>query len=158
MVTLTGNRPREPMTWRRCSLSPLAAVRLRNSCDSFLRTGFHMKRFGALSAARLAPVCHGRRAGTVGRMGMARRSGRTDYVDFTHLVPSGTVTACPYKGTTSGYWSVRVGGTEHADLAWAYDFPTRQLLPISGLVAFYNEKADIFLDGLLLDRPATHFS
>src|SRR5436305_151880 len=67
------------MTWRRCSLSPLAAVRLRNSCDSFLRTGFHMKRFGALSAARLAPVCHGRRAGTVGRMGMARRSGRTDY-------------------------------------------------------------------------------
>ena len=29
---------------------------------------------------------------------------RTD-VDFTHLVPSDTVTSCPYKGTTSGYWS-----------------------------------------------------
>ena len=60
---------------------------------------------------------------------------RTD-VDFTHLVPSDTVTACPYKGKTSAYWSVRLGGTEHADLAWAYDFPTRQLLPISGLIAF----------------------
>ena len=32
---------------------------------------------------------------------------RTD-VDFTRLVPSDTVTACPYKGTTSGYWSATV--------------------------------------------------
>lgn len=82
---------------------------------------------------------------------------RTD-VDFTHLVPSDTVTACPYKGTTSGYWSVRIGGAQHADLAWAYDFPTRQLLPVTGLIAFYNEKVDIVLDGQLLDRPATQFS
>ncbi len=82
---------------------------------------------------------------------------RTD-VDFTHLVPSDTVTACPYKGTTSGYWSVRAGGRQYPDLAWAYDFPTRQLLPISGLIAFYNEKVDIILDGRLLDRPQTHFS
>ena len=29
---------------------------------------------------------------------------RTD-VDFTHLEPSDTVTSCPYKGTTTGYWS-----------------------------------------------------
>jgi uncharacterized protein (DUF427 family) len=86
---------------------------------------------------------------------------RTD-VRFEHLIPSGTVTACPYKGTTSGYWSVRVGGpgpgeTVHQDLAWVYDFPTRQLLPIAGLVAFYNEKVDTFLDGALADRPQTHF-
>jgi uncharacterized protein (DUF427 family) len=87
---------------------------------------------------------------------------RTD-VRFEHLVPSGTVTACPYKGTTSAYWSVQAGGPDnkgpvHKDLAWAYDFPTRQLLPIAGLVAFYNEKVDTFLDGDLLDRPHTHFS
>jgi len=82
---------------------------------------------------------------------------RTD-VDFTRLVPSGTVTSCPYKGMTSGYWSVRVAGAVHEDLAWAYDFPTRQLLPIAGLVAFYNEKVDTFLDGQQLDRPVTHFS
>jgi uncharacterized protein (DUF427 family) len=82
---------------------------------------------------------------------------RTD-VRFEHLVPSGTVTSCPYKGTTSAYWSVQVNGTLREDLAWAYDFPTRQLLPIAGLVAFYNEKVDIFLDGELLDRPRTHFS
>ena len=81
---------------------------------------------------------------------------RTD-VDFAHLVPSGTVTACPYKGTTSGYWSIQADGTVHQDLAWSYDFPTRQLLPIAGLVAFYNEKLDIILDGQPLPRPQTHF-
>jgi uncharacterized protein (DUF427 family) len=82
---------------------------------------------------------------------------RTD-VGFEHLVPSGTVTACPYKGVTSGYWSVRAGDAVHADLAWAYDFPTRQLLPIAGMIAFYNEKVDIVLDGQRLARPKTHFS
>jgi len=81
---------------------------------------------------------------------------RTD-VDFGHLIPTDTVTACPYKGITSGYWSIRAGDTVHRDLAWAYDFPTRQLLPIAGMVAFYNEKVDIFLDGQQLERPQTHF-
>ena len=79
-------------------------------------------------------------------------------MDFTRLIPSDTVTACPYKGTTSDYWSVRAGGTVHADLAWSYNFPTRQLLPIAGLIAFYNEKVDTFLDGQQLERPRTHFS
>jgi uncharacterized protein (DUF427 family) len=78
-------------------------------------------------------------------------------VDFDLLVPSDTVTSCPYKGQTTGYWSVRLGDTTHTDLAWAYDFPTRQLLPIAGMIAFYNEKVDITVDGELLPRPTTHF-
>jgi uncharacterized protein (DUF427 family) len=82
---------------------------------------------------------------------------RTD-VDYRHLVPTATVTACPYKGTTSGYWSARIGEEVHEDIAWTYDFPTRELLPIAGLVAFYNERVDIFLDGVELDRPKTPFS
>ena len=79
-------------------------------------------------------------------------------VNFEQLLASGTVTACPYKGTTSRYWSARISGTVHQDLAWAYDFPTRQLQPITGLVAFYNEKTDIYLDGVLQQRPSTQFS
>jgi uncharacterized protein (DUF427 family) len=79
-------------------------------------------------------------------------------VSFDHLLPSDTVTSCPYKGQTSGYWSVRIAGETHPDLAWAYDFPTRQLLPIAGLIAFYNEKVDITVDGQRLQRPTTHFS
>ena len=85
------------------------------------------------------------------------------YLDRTalhleHLVPSDTVTACPYKGTTSQYWSVRLGQAVHPDLAWSYAFPTLPLLPIAGLVAFYNEKVDHFVDGKLMVRPVTPFS
>lgn len=79
-------------------------------------------------------------------------------VDLTRLRPSDTVTSCPYKGTTSAYWSADVDGHLTPDLAWAYDFPTRQLLPIAGLVAFYNEKVDLTVDGTRLERPDTHFS
>ena len=79
-------------------------------------------------------------------------------VRFEHLIESDTVTACPYKGTTSGYWSARVGMTVHADLAWSYTYPDRQLLPIAGLIAFYNERVDLVVDGEPLERPVTHFS
>jgi uncharacterized protein (DUF427 family) len=79
-------------------------------------------------------------------------------VNFEHLVPSDTRTSCPHKGRTSGYWSVRAGGSVHRDLAWSYDFPTAPLLPIAGLVAFYNEKVDLIVDGQRLDRPRTPFS
>ncbi len=78
-------------------------------------------------------------------------------VDFSRLRPSDTVTPCPYKGRTSAYWSVEIGGTIHADLAWSYDFPARQLLPIMGLVAFYDEKVDVFIDGVEQPRAKTHF-
>jgi uncharacterized protein (DUF427 family) len=81
---------------------------------------------------------------------------RTD-VDFSRLVESDSVSACPYKGVTSQYWSLQLD-EELPDVAWAYDFPTRCLLPIAGLVCFYNERVDHFLDGHLLDRPRTHFA
>ncbi len=79
-------------------------------------------------------------------------------VDFSHLVPSDTVTGCPYKGTTSEYWTAEIGDRTYADIAWMYSFPTRQLIPIAGLVAFYNEKVDHIVDGTKLERPITHFS
>jgi uncharacterized protein (DUF427 family) len=28
---------------------------------------------------------------------------------------------------------------------------------VAGLIAFYNEKVDIFVDGVKQDRPTTHF-
>ncbi len=80
---------------------------------------------------------------------------RTD-VNFSHLLPTETVTSCPYKGQTGAYWSGSIGETTYPDLAWSYDFPTRQLLPIAGLIAFYNEKVDIVLVGEAIPRPTTH--
>ena len=80
------------------------------------------------------------------------------HVNFEHLEATDTVSSCPYKGRTSDYWSVRVDAALHEDLAWSYSFPTREVSPIAGLVAFYNEKVDVVLDGRLLDRPITHFA
>jgi len=79
-------------------------------------------------------------------------------VHFEHLEPSELVTECPYKGTTSQWWSARIGDELHPDIAWSYDFPTRQLLPVAGLVAFFDEHVDTFLDGRPLPRPVTPFS
>jgi uncharacterized protein (DUF427 family) len=76
------------------------------------------------------------------------------YVDWTRLRASGTVTSCPYKGRTSGYWSAVIGAETHEDIVWAYDFPTHQVALISGLVAFYNERVDLYADDALLPRPA----
>jgi uncharacterized protein (DUF427 family) len=81
---------------------------------------------------------------------------RTD-VSFEHLAPSETETLCPYKGTTSGYWSVQVGEALHADLAWTYQYPLPAVAAIAGLIAFYNEKLDIVVDDVRLPRPSTHF-
>jgi uncharacterized protein (DUF427 family) len=85
---------------------------------------------------------------------------RTD-VALDELSRSETRTACPYKGVTSDYWSLRGDGAaprEHQDLAWSYSFPTHQVQPIAGLIAFYNEKVDIELDGVVLPRPHTRFT
>lgn len=66
-------------------------------------------------------------------------------VRWAHLRPSATVTACPYKGTTSRWWSAAVGGAVLPDVAWSYDHPTREALPIAGLVAFDDDRVDITL-------------
>jgi uncharacterized protein (DUF427 family) len=79
-------------------------------------------------------------------------------VRFAFLTASATRTQCPYKGKTGGYWSATVGDTNVADIAWSYTFTTAALPPIAGLIAFLNEKADIFIDGVQQQRPVTHFT
>jgi uncharacterized protein (DUF427 family) len=69
------------------------------------------------------------------------------------LGPTGKSTSCPYKGDAS-YWSVG----EQPDIAWSYKSPTQESIRIAGLVSFYNEKIDIEVDGVLLDRPRSPFS
>ncbi|MEV0717105.1 DUF427 domain-containing protein [Asanoa sp. NPDC050611] len=73
-------------------------------------------------------------------------------VSFSHLTPSPTQTACPYKGITSDYWSV-----DGADVAWSYTYPTAAVAAVADLVAFYNELVDIAVDGTPVERPRTHF-
>jgi len=60
---------------------------------------------------------------------------------------TGSQTSCPYKGTTSYYLSAVVDGSVREDIAWCYSFPTASMLPIAGLVAFYQDKVDVIVDG-----------
>jgi len=78
-------------------------------------------------------------------------------IAFEHLEATPTRTLCPYKGVTSGCWSVRAGDTVNPDLAWTYHYPLPAVAAIAGLVAFYNEKVDVVVDGVALGRPRTHF-
>ncbi|MFE9784470.1 DUF427 domain-containing protein [Nocardia salmonicida] len=73
------------------------------------------------------------------------------------LTASGTHTSCPYKGTAD-YWNVLVGDTEHPDVVWIYRTPLPESQKVAGLACFYNEKVDIYLDGVRQDRPHTPFS
>ena len=73
------------------------------------------------------------------------------------LEPTELHTECPYKGVAS-YYDVVVGGTRHENLVWWYPFPADESARIAGLVSFYNEKVDIYLDGELQERPRTIFS
>jgi len=73
------------------------------------------------------------------------------------LVPTGKATHCPYKGQAQ-YWSVRAGDRVVEDLAWSYRTPLPESQKIAGLVAFYNEEVDLFVDGQLQERPLTKFS
>ncbi|MEV4206761.1 DUF427 domain-containing protein [Nocardia salmonicida] len=73
------------------------------------------------------------------------------------LTASDTHTSCPYKGTAD-YWNVRVGDTDHSDVVWIYRTPLPESQKVAGLACFYNEKVDIYLDGVRQDRPHTPFS
>jgi uncharacterized protein (DUF427 family) len=73
------------------------------------------------------------------------------------LRPSATVTHCPYKGA-AGYWSVDTGQRVHTDIVWIYRAPLPESQKIAGLACFYDEKADVYLDGELQARPRTPFS
>ena len=64
---------------------------------------------------------------------------------------------CPYKGTAR-YWTVTTPTAEHADLAWSYPAPFRESERIAGLVAFYDERVDVTVDGERQARPRTPFS
>jgi len=73
------------------------------------------------------------------------------------LTPTDKATQCPYKGTAR-YWTVTVGANVHEDIAWAYDTPLPESMRIAGLIAFYNERVDTYVDEVLQERPKTKFS
>lgn len=73
------------------------------------------------------------------------------------LTPSATRTECAYKGVAS-YWSARVGDRAVPDLAWGYEEPLTEGLPVAGHVCFWSERTDLSLDGKPVPRPRTPWS
>jgi uncharacterized protein (DUF427 family) len=72
------------------------------------------------------------------------------------LRPSSTTTHCPYKGT-AGYWTVEIDGRRYEDVVWIYRTPLPESQKIAGLACFYNERVDLYVDGVFQERPRTPF-
>lgn len=64
---------------------------------------------------------------------------------------------CPYKGTAS-YYAVEADGQLEDVLAWTYPEPLREVEPIAGRIAFFDERVDVTLDGEAQERPRTPWS
>jgi uncharacterized protein (DUF427 family) len=70
------------------------------------------------------------------------------------LVPSETVTSCPYKGQAR-YYSF-AGPKPVKDIAWSYTYPTKECASIAGRLSFFNERVDtLYVDDNLVPRPKT---
>jgi uncharacterized protein (DUF427 family) len=62
-------------------------------------------------------------------------------------------TTCAYKGHAT-HWDV---AGEKA-IAWSYELPLNDAVPVRSMIAFYNERTDIEVDGELEKRPRTQWS
>lgn len=68
-------------------------------------------------------------------------------VRYDLLRESDTTTYCPYKGLAK-YYDLSVNGKVIKDAVWYYEYPTPESALIAGRLCFYNEKMDVFVDGV----------
>ena len=74
-----------------------------------------------------------------------------DDVNLGILTPTDNRSHCPYKGQAE-YWSMPSGEGERSDVAWSYRTPLPESQKIAGLISFYTEKVDVYVDGVKLGR------
>jgi uncharacterized protein (DUF427 family) len=73
------------------------------------------------------------------------------------LEPSEVRTVCAYKGRAR-YWDARVGDSVLPAVAWSYEDPLHDAVPVRDLVAFFTERLDLVVDGERVERPVTPWS
>lgn len=66
--------------------------------------------------------------------------------------PSETVTQCPYKGAAS-HLHAAVGDERIEDAAWSYPTPLPESERIAGLVAWYDDRVTVEVDGEVQGQP-----
>jgi uncharacterized protein (DUF427 family) len=87
-------------------------------------------------------------------------------VEWELLKESDTTSYCPYKGMAKydpllfllgicecllircSYYHLVVDGKEIKDAVWYYKYPTAESAAVAGRLCFYNEKVDVFVDGV----------
>jgi uncharacterized protein (DUF427 family) len=69
------------------------------------------------------------------------------------LSASDTISYCPYKGRAR-----YLSHPEVADVAWSYPDPIPENPKIRDMVSFYNERVDMVIDGVPMDRPDSPFA
>lgn len=60
---------------------------------------------------------------------------------------SDTVTRCPYKGTTV-HFTTPGAGDAIVDVAWSYPTPLPESIRVAGMVAFYDDRVTVTVDGV----------
>ncbi|EHY58451.1 hypothetical protein ABEF92_007584 [Exophiala dermatitidis] len=72
-------------------------------------------------------------------------------VRWEYLTPSATKTGCPYKGEAS-YYNAVIDGRETKDVVWWYPNPTLESGLIRGMLCFYPDKVDTWVDGKRIEK------
>ncbi|KAJ5621056.1 hypothetical protein N7510_005040 [Penicillium lagena] len=62
-------------------------------------------------------------------------------------------TSCPYKGDANYYIVALPNGSKKSGLAWWYKTPTAESADIKGYIAFYDDKVDVWVDGVKQNSP-----
>lgn len=78
-------------------------------------------------------------------------------VAMDSLTPTNATWRCPYKGQAK-FWNVEIGGETYENYAWSYPETLKDAAEVEGMIGFYNEKLDIYVDGELEGKPTTRFS
>ena len=74
------------------------------------------------------------------------------YLPKTHvrmdlLTPTESTSHCPYKGDAES-WSLALGDSVKVDIAWSYRTPLPESQKIAGLISFYPEKVELYVDAV----------
>ncbi|HEY5979989.1 MAG TPA: DUF427 domain-containing protein [Microlunatus sp.] len=73
------------------------------------------------------------------------------------LITGALQTTCAYKGHAT-HWSVEAADLRLPDIAWSYERPEPDAVPVTGHLSFYTERLDVFIDGTPARRVRTPWS
>lgn len=72
---------------------------------------------------------------------------------LAELEPSAHRTVCAYKG-----FPVHFDVAGEGAVAWSYEEPLHDAEPVRDLIAFYDERVEVEVDGVAQERPSTQWS